>query len=107
MVFESLVHNLGSVLDLMKSVQPSWNSSLAFGVDFGRVMPRRAYAGDGEGAEGEGDGWNDQQEAAFQEEKQLAYEVMLTSNVWDGHFCFQDRDVVGKSIARRFCFRVQ
>lgn len=31
--------------------------------------------------EGEDDGWNDQQEAAFQEEKQLAYEVTLTLNV--------------------------
>lgn len=27
--------------------------------------------------EGDDDGWNEQQEAAFQEEKQLAYEVLL------------------------------
>lgn len=43
--------------------------------------------GDGEGAEAEDDGWNEQQEAAFQEEKQLAYEVTLASNAYMyGHF---------------------
>lgn len=32
-------------------------------------------AGDGDGEGGEDDGWTEEQEAAFQEEKQLAYEV--------------------------------
>lgn len=34
-------------------------------------------SGDGEGVEGaDDDGWNEQQEEAFQQEKQLAYEVL-------------------------------
>ncbi|CAN0317871.1 unnamed protein product, partial [Ectocarpus sp. 13 AM-2016] len=41
----------------------------------GSFPEKGAAAGDGDGEGGEDDGWTEEQEAAFQEEKQLAYEA--------------------------------
>ncbi|CAM9485500.1 unnamed protein product [Ectocarpus fasciculatus] len=41
----------------------------------GSFPERKAAVGDGDGEGGEDDGWTEEQEAAFQEEKQLAYEA--------------------------------